>query len=72
MKLKETLHAPIMRVTATIGAVWLVLIALVVASYYLTAFVYGRLGWQPSPLAAQIINTLVGFCLLRRRMAGSS
>ena len=38
-------------------------IALTIA-YYLTSLVYDRAGWHPPALAAQIVNTLLGLCLL--------
>lgn len=71
MRLKERLGAPAVRVMAAIGVVWLVLTALVVASYFITAFIFGRAGWQPPALAVQIINTLLGFCLLGLLMFGA-
>jgi two-component system phosphate regulon sensor histidine kinase PhoR len=69
MKVKAALHSrealsPVMRVLLTIGVVWLVLTALVMVAYALTALVYAGLRWQPPALLAQLINTLVGFFLL--------
>jgi two-component system, OmpR family, phosphate regulon sensor histidine kinase PhoR len=70
MRVKAALRSPTARVIATIGAVWLVLSALVMVAYFLTALLYAGLRWQPPALAAQLINTLLGFGLLGTLMFG--
>ncbi len=64
MRLQSPFRSPLVRVASGIAVVALLLAGLVAVSYFLTGYVYGRLGWQPSALAAQIVNTLLGFCLL--------
>ena len=70
MKRNASGRSRYLRILAAIGFVWLLLSALVLASFFITAFVYGRLGWQPPALAAQVINTWVGFVLLGLLMFG--
>ncbi len=70
MRVKTALRSPTARVIATIGAVWLVLTGLVMVAYLLTALLYAGLRWQPPALAAQLINTLLGFGLLGTLMFG--
>ena len=70
MNPKAAPRRPFLRIMAAIGFVWLMLSALVLASFFITTFVYGRLGWQPPALAAQVINTWVGFVLLGLLMFG--
>jgi signal transduction histidine kinase len=33
-------------------------------AFYLTAWLYDRVGWRPSPLVVQVVNTLLGLCLM--------
>jgi two-component system, OmpR family, phosphate regulon sensor histidine kinase PhoR len=69
VRLKKALHwrlarSPAARVLATIGVVWLIFGLTMVVAFFITAFLFGRVGWQPPALAAQIINSLLGFLLL--------
>jgi two-component system phosphate regulon sensor histidine kinase PhoR len=64
VRLKNALHSPAVRVIATIGVVWLVFGLTMVVAFFITAFVFGRAGWQPPALAGQLINGLLGFFLL--------
>jgi two-component system phosphate regulon sensor histidine kinase PhoR len=34
------------------------------SAFYLTGWLFGRIGWHPNPLAIQIINTLLGMSLM--------
>jgi two-component system phosphate regulon sensor histidine kinase PhoR len=70
VSVKARLRSPTARVLYTIGAVWLLLTALVMVAYFLTALLYAGLRWQPPALAAQFINTLLGFGLLGALMFG--
>src|SRR5882724_8693272 len=32
-------------------------------AFYLTAWLYDRIGWRPFPLAVQLVNSVLGMCL---------
>jgi two-component system phosphate regulon sensor histidine kinase PhoR len=70
MRFKAAWHLAWVRVLTGVSAVALLLTGLTVVSYTLTGFVFSRLGWQPPALAAQVLNTLLGFCLLGLLMFG--
>ncbi len=70
MRLKTAWHSVWVRVVTGVGAVALLLTVLTAVSYYFTGFIFSRLAWQPPALAAQVLNTLLGFCLLGLLMFG--
>lgn len=52
------------RTISGIVAVVVALTAIFTATYYLTGFIFDLTGWHPSPLAVQIINSVVGLLLM--------
>jgi signal transduction histidine kinase len=72
VKFKGIWRSAWVRVLTGLSVMTLLLAGLAVVSYYLTGFVVIRLGSPASPLAAQVLNTLLAFFLLGLLMVGVS
>jgi two-component system phosphate regulon sensor histidine kinase PhoR len=69
-RLTAAWHSPAIRIATTALVVITVLSATVTVAFFLTRFIYQLIGRQPPALAAQLINTLLGFFFFGLMMFG--
>src|SRR5690349_5648264 len=61
-----------LRIISGIAFVLITFSLLITVAFLLTAYVYSVTGWQPPPLVAQVVNTLLGLILFILIIGGIS